>query len=166
MMRRRPPRQADKSALIARLHRGLRPRLDRDQVTTLGIAHTTNHDLIRTGQAGEEVLWQWVGGMLTWYRVAVLLGLGEPEMRSQLELADTVLQRYSRTGRVGFSGLELQLAADGVTVMDQLAAAVDQANAIKAADWAEALVDSLAAANTASVSHAATTTAHAALAVT
>ena len=148
-MRRRIPRPTDKSHLIARLHRGLRPRLARSQITDLALAHTTNHGLIRTGQADEAVLWQWVGGMLTWYRVAVLLGLGEPEMRAQLELAEAVLQRYGRTGRIGFTGPELQAGADGVNVMDQLAQAVDQPTASRAADWSEALVNQMAAAGAA-----------------
>lgn len=143
-MRRPIPRQVDKSHLIARLPRGLRPRLDRSQVIDLALAHNTNHGLICAGQADEAVLWQWVGGMLTWYRVAVLLGLGEPEMRAQLELCESVLHRYGRTGRVGFSGPELQASADGVQVMDQLAAKVDQPTAAAAADWSEALINQLA----------------------
>lgn len=143
-MRRRVHRPASKHELIARLPRALRPRLQRGQMIDLALAHTTNHELIRTGQADEAVLWQWVGGMLTWYRVAVLLGLGEPEMQQQLLLTEAVLQRYGRTGRVGFSGPEMQLSADGVQVMDQLAAAVDQPTAERAADWSEALVQRMA----------------------
>lgn len=144
-MRRPIPHQVDKSHLIARLPRGLRPKLARHQMTDLSIAHTTNHGLISRGQADEAVLWQWVGGMLTWYRVAVLLDLGEPEMRAQLLLAEAVLHRYGRTGRVGFSGPELQASAEGVQVMDQLAVAVDQPTAAAAADWSEALINRMAA---------------------
>lgn len=144
MTRYRIHRPVDKRHLIARLHRGLRPKLDRSQIIDLALAHNTNHGLIRTGQADEAVLWQWVGGMLTWYRVAVLLGAGEPEMRAQLELAEAVLQRYGRTGRVGFSGPELQRSVEGVHVMDQLADTVDQPTAAAAADWSEALINRLA----------------------
>lgn len=144
-MNRRPiPRQVDKRHLIARLPRGLRPKLDRSQIIDLALAHNTNHGLIRTGQADEAVLWQWVGGMLTWYRVAVLLGLGEPEMRTQVELAEAVLLRYGRTGRIGFTGPELQASAEGVGVMDQLAATVDQPTASAAADWSESLINQMA----------------------
>lgn len=155
-MRHHPiPRRVDKSALIARLHRGLRPRLDRSQITDLALAHTTNHGLIRTGQADEAVLWQWVGGMLTWHRVAQLLCVGEPEMDAQLQMAEAVLRRYGRTGRIGFTGPELQLSAEGVNVMDQLAAEVDQATATAAADWAEATVNRLAEAGAAAATLAA-----------
>lgn len=149
-MSRRPiPRQVDKSHLIARLPRGLRPKLVRSQIIDLALAHNTNHGLISRGQADEAVLWQWVGGMLTWYRVAVLLGLGEPEMRAQIELTESVLHRYGRTGLIGFTGPELQRSADGVQVMDQLAAAVDQPTASAAADWSESLVNQMALAGAA-----------------
>ena len=150
MTRRRIPHQADKSALIARLHRGLRPRLAKDQIMDLALAHTTNLGLIRTGQADIDVLWQWVGGTLTWYRVAQMLDLGEPEMRAQLGLADSVVQRFGRTGRVGFSGPELRVAIDGVDVMDQLASAVDQATASTCADWSQGQLDVLVATGAAS----------------
>ena len=146
---RRTHRPVDRAALIARLHRGLRPKLDRSQITDLALAHTTNYDLIRTGQADEAVLWQWVGGMLTWHRVAELLELGVSEMHAQLLLAEAVLQRYGRTGRIGVSGPELQTAADGVLVMDQLAQVVARATAIQAADQAEALVMQMASAGAA-----------------
>ena len=148
---RRAHRPVDRAALIARLHRGLRPKLDRSQITDLALAHTTNYDLIRTGQADEAVLWQWVGGMLTWYRVAELLELGVPEMHAQLLLAEAVLQRYGRTGRIGVSGPELQAAAEGVLIMDQLAQAVDRATAIRAADWSETLVAEMVREGTARV---------------
>jgi hypothetical protein len=65
-------------------------------------------------------------------------------MREQLLLCESVLQRYGRTGRVGFSGPELQTAAEGVQVMDQLAEAVDRPTAVAAADWSEALINRLA----------------------
>ena len=55
-MPRRPiPRQADKSHLIARLHRGLRPQLDRSPITALALAHTVNPGLIRTDLAAPRV---------------------------------------------------------------------------------------------------------------
>jgi hypothetical protein len=126
--------------------RGLRPKLDRDQVTDLALAHMTNLDLISKGHADEGVLWQMVGGVFTWSRAADLLQIGVPEMRAQLELATRVVERYGRTGRVGFSGTEYQVAKLGVDVMDQLAEMVDKATALAAAEWGEAQVNALSAA--------------------
>jgi alpha-D-ribose 1-methylphosphonate 5-triphosphate synthase subunit PhnL len=114
-------------------------------LTDLALAHITNLDLISKGQADEEVLWQMVGGVLTWSRVAELLNMGVAEMAPQLELATRVVERYGRTGRVGFSGTEYQAAKLGVDVMDALAEAVDQPTASLAADWSEQQVNLLAA---------------------
>jgi hypothetical protein len=125
--------------------RGLRPKLTHGQVTELALAHITNLDLISKGQADEEVLWQMVAGVLTWSRVAELLDMGVAEMAPQLELATRVVERYGRTGKVGFSGTEYQVAKLGVEVMDALAEVVDQPTASAAADWSEEQVNLLAA---------------------
>lgn len=125
--------------------RGLRPKLQPDQVTDLALAHLTNLDLISKGKASEEELWQMVGGVLTWSKAAELLGQGIPEMQAQLELATRVVERYGRTGRIGFSGVEYQAAKLGVDVMDALASAVDKPTAIAAAEWGEREVNKLSA---------------------
>jgi len=138
-------RHLTKAELIRRMHRGLRPKLHVDQVRDLALAHVGNLDTVATGQATEEVLWQWIGGVLTWSRVATVLKLGEEEMTRQLELATSMVERYGRVGRVGFSGPEYQLAKEGLQVMDQLAAVVDRPTAIDAADWSEDKVNEMAA---------------------
>jgi sulfite reductase beta subunit-like hemoprotein len=125
--------------------RGLLRKLAPDQVTDLALVHLTNLDLISRGLADEAVLWQMVGGVLTWSRAADLLGVGVDEMRAQLELVTRVVERYGRTGRVGFSGIEYQVAKLGVEVMDQLAEMVDAPTAVAAAEWGEARVNALAA---------------------
>lgn len=134
-----------KAALVARLPRWLRPKLDPSQTLDLALVHTTNFDLIRTGQADEEVLFQWLGGTLTFSAIATMLGLGEPEMAQQRDLALAVLARHTRTGRAVFTGPELQLARDGIDVMDALARMVDRPTACRAADWSEAFVTALLA---------------------
>lgn len=146
--------------------RGMRPRLDAGQTLDLALAHMTNLDLVSKGQAGPEVMWQMLGGVFTWHRVAELMPAGtlvvvaEPggaddeyaevpavaAMRAQLELVTGVVERFGRTQRVGFSGREYQLAKVGVDVMDQLAAVVDRATAVAAAEWSEARVNALEAA--------------------
>lgn len=126
--------------------RGLRPKLQADQVRDLAMAHLVNLDAIARGQADVDVLWQWAGGVYTWYRVAQLLGEGEPEMMLQLELSTRVLERRLARGRVIFTGPEYQLAKEGVDVMDALASQVDRATAIAAAEWSEARLSELAAA--------------------
>lgn len=134
MSRGRPPRQP-RPALPPR---GLRPRLTKQQLVDLGLAHLANLDALATGQADEDILWQWVGGCLTWSRVADLLGVGQEEMVAQLQLVTSVVQRYGRTGRAGFTGPEYQLAKLGVAYMDDLAEIVDKPTALAAVAWSEA----------------------------
>lgn len=142
MKRRRP---VSKAELIARLHRGLRPKLHVDQVRDLALAHIGNLDTIARGDGNEEVLWQWVGGLFTWSKAAEMLKLGVDEIEPQLRLATDVIERFGRTGKVGFTGPEYQLAKIGVVVMDMLAEYIDQATATAAADWGENKVNELAA---------------------
>ncbi len=125
--------------------RGLRPKLAPDQVRDLGICHLENLDAVASGQATEATLWQIAGAALTWSKVAEMLQAGEPEMRTQLELASTLIERFGRTGKVLFTGLEYQRAKDGVQVMDQLAEIVDRATAVVAAEWSERKVNELEA---------------------
>jgi hypothetical protein len=86
-----------------------------------------------------------VGAVFTWCKVAELLQIGVEEMTAQLELATRVVERYGRTGRIGFSGPEYQVAKLGVMVMDALAEAVDVDTAKIAAAWSEDRLNSLVA---------------------
>ena len=124
--------------------RGLRPRLASDQVRDLGFVHVGHLDDLAYGRADGDKLWQWLGGLLTWHRVAQKLQRGVPEMDDQLALAQSVMARFGRTGRMGFSGAEYQLAKRGVMVMDQLAEQVDRATAIAAAEWSELTINRIA----------------------
>lgn len=126
--------------------KGLRPPPDplfAATQTTLAIAHAQNLDLISRGTATEDEVWHLVEQALTWSRVAQLLGQGEPEMAEQVEVATQVVQRYGRTSRAGFTGLEYQVAKRGLDVMDQLASLVDHPTACQAAEWSEAQVAGL-----------------------
>lgn len=123
--------------------KGLRAPLFRATRTALAIAHLQNLDLVSRGTATVDELWHLVEQAFTWARVAELLGQGEAEMAAQLELATGVVERYGRTGRIGFSGVEYQLAKLGVDVMDELARLVDQPTAVLATVWSEAKVGAL-----------------------
>lgn len=136
MTRRLPPHlRSNKAALIARLPRGMRPRLTRAQIVDLALVHHVNHDAICAGAATPATMWKWAEGALTWSRVAELLGAGEDEMAQMLLTVEAVIERYKRTGRVGYSGPEMQAAAYGVQVLDALAEAVDAATVLRAVHW-------------------------------
>lgn len=142
MAKRKP---LSKTELIARLHRGPRPKLTHDQRLDLGLCHAVNLDVIARGEAQESMLWDWVGSVLTWSKAAEMLGLGVDEMVEQLALAERLVSRYGRTGRVAFDGPDYQLAKVGLEVMDQLAHQVDRPTAVAAADWSERRVNEMAA---------------------
>jgi len=123
--------------MLARLPRAFQPRLRRDQLLDLGLVHNENLDAITTGQAEPSLIYDYIGGVLTWWRVANMLQAGVPEMAQQLELATRLAERLARCGRVLFDGPDLQLAREGVAVMDQLAEIVDRSTAVLAAEWSE-----------------------------
>lgn len=117
--------------------RGLRPKLQPDQVSDLALVHNTNLDAIAMGDANETTLMHVVEAALTWSRVAQLLGIGEPEMLPQVLLANSLLDRFQATGKVLFTGTEYQLAKKGVQVMDMLAEITDQHTASLAVEWCD-----------------------------
>lgn len=117
--------------------RGLRARMSGSDLTTISIAHLQNLDDVMRGTATVQVLWDLAECVFTWTRVAELLGRGVAEMAPQLAVAAAVIERFGRTGRIGFSGPEYTVAKDGVQVMDELAAIVDVDTAKAAAAWSD-----------------------------
>lgn len=140
---RRPSQEELAARTAQRLGVPLR-RMDGKRIRDLSMAHHVNLDAIAKGEAGEEILWQYVGGALTWSCVAERLQAGVPEMAAQLEVVRSLIDRYRRTGRVGLTGPELQIARDGLSYMDQLAELVPHVIAIEAAEASEAMVQRLA----------------------
>jgi hypothetical protein len=130
-------KRCHRRAIIALPPRGMRERMKPETVTTLAIAHITNLDEISRGTASDQTLWDFCGAVFTWAKVSEMMQQGTEEMAQQLDLAAAVAERYKRTGRVGFSGVEYQAAKRGVQVMDALAEVVDIDTAKLAAAWSE-----------------------------
>lgn len=130
----------------------MRPLLGPDQVRDLALVHINLLDLIAGGEGTDEVLWQWVGGALTWLHVAALLerrnrdryAAAASAMRDQLDVIISVIDRSRRAGRIGFSGSEYQQAKQACEWMDALAEVVDRATAERAAEWSERRVNAMA----------------------
>lgn len=135
MNNRRP--QLTRAQLIHLLPRGLRPRMAADQVRDLAITHWSNIDLIARGLADERTLFDVLGSTFTWGHVAAELGCEVDLMTEVTHMATAIVHRYGRTGRVGFTGPEYQLAKLAAQAMDRLAAQVDHATAIVAAEISE-----------------------------
>lgn len=115
--------------------RGLRPKLRHQDLVQVAMCAVQNVDAIATGQADEALMWDFFEGVLTWWKAAELLGLGEQEMQGQLQVATRPLERWASTGAVRFDGKDYQMAKIGLDIMDQLAAEVDAATATSAAIW-------------------------------
>jgi acetaldehyde dehydrogenase (acetylating) len=111
------------------------PKLPADQVTELGLGHSTNFDLIAKGEADAQVMWDLVACVLMWSKAAEELQAGVDEMVEQVQLTDALVRRYGLTGRVAFEDGEFELARRGVEVMDQLAELVDKPTAIACSEW-------------------------------
>lgn len=144
MKRRRQP-QPTKAELLDRMRaaqaaRSTKP-LQPDQLQKLSMCHHVNLDAICSSQAEPAILWDFIGGVLTWWKAAQLLQAGIDEMDTQLEVAARLCERWSRTGRVLFDGPDMQLARDGVAWMDQLAGLVDTRTAWLACDWSQREVE-------------------------
>lgn len=122
------------------------PMLAPDQLRDLSLCHHANLDAIATGTAEPSMLWDYTGGVFTWWKASRLIGQGEPEMDLQLEVATRLVERFGRHGRVLFDGPDLQLARDGVVVMDLVAQACTLAQATEAADWSEREIRRMASA--------------------
>lgn len=144
MSRRPPPPRKPNGALLAKLPRALRPKLTAAQRRELGLYHVSNLDAIATGQAEPPMLWDYIGSVLTWVRVAQLLDAGVAEMAVQLDVVTRLIERFGRTNRVAFDGPDYQLAKQGVAHMDDLADIVDLVTAEQAAVWSEIQTQAMA----------------------
>lgn len=136
-------RRLTHAELLDRMPRAFRPKLAPDQVRDLAVVHLENLDAIANGEGTPDLMWQVAGDIFTWHRVAEKLQAGVPEMTALLELVERLIERFKRSGRVGFSGTEYQLARHGVDYMDQLAEIVDRRTAIEAAEYSERLLAEL-----------------------
>lgn len=126
--------------------RWLRPKLTKDQIDDIGLAHISNLDDISKGRADEQVLWDLVHCVMTWSMVASDMKLGIPEMVEQLNLTTDLVKRYERTGHILFTGPEYTLARKGIAVMDTLAEKVDQHTASACNEAAMQTVNAMSAA--------------------
>lgn len=137
-------KRCHRRTVIAVPPKGLRPRLARADLQKVQAYALINFDAIVNGTAEPVILWDLVGGVLTWWKASRLLGIGESEMDAQLELTTRLVERFKRTGRVLFDGPDLQLARQGVMQMDQLAELVDTVTAAQAAAWSLVEVNRIA----------------------
>lgn len=96
------------------------------------------------GSADIETMWSWVEAGLVYSEMARLLKVDGLEVsdeavqaiKDQLDIFAPVIKRFTNTGRVAFTGPELNIARAAAHVMDQLIAADRHAIAWRAIQWA------------------------------
>lgn len=105
-----------------------RPKLPDSAKTTVQVIHWDLLQRFTDGSATEVELWDWVETGYTYQQMARLLQAdGAPitpeavaAIEEQVSTYDSVIQRFMRTGRPGFSGSEYLVARAAVQTMDTL----------------------------------------------
>ena len=121
---------------------------------TSQIYHWQNLTAITRGEADELLLWDWVESGLTYSEMMRLLevdgtdftGEAKAAIAEQIEIQPAIVARFRRTGKIGFSGTELNIAKAAAHVMDSLITMDRHGIAWAAREWSNAQMVTLKAA--------------------
>lgn len=127
------------------------PKLDADQIVSCKVAHWDLLDRFTSGRATEHDMWDMVHTGMTYSELMRLLEddgtqfteEAKAAIAEHLESFPSVIDRYNRTGRVGFSGEQLLAARAASELMEQLIEMDRFGFAVRATEWAKAKVDAL-----------------------
>lgn len=127
------------------------PKLSEAQVTSCKVAHWDLLGRITSGRATEHDIWDMVHTGLTYIELMRLLESDGTEFTEEakaaiaehLETFPGVIERYRRTGRVGFDGPQLLAARAAAELMEQLIEMDRFGFAVRATAWAKAKRDAL-----------------------
>lgn len=105
-----------------------RPKLPASVRTTAQIVHWDLITRFTDGTAGAEELWDWIETGFTYSQIAHLLAADgvqfEPvamnALAEQLDSYEAVIDRFRKTGRIGFDAEQLRIARAAAEVMDAL----------------------------------------------
>jgi hypothetical protein len=103
---------------------------------TIRLIHHVNLDALAQGDA--SVLLHYAASVWTWQYVAERLSLAQAEMQPQLALVERLIASAEASGRLTLNVTDYIVACDGAAIMDMLAAGVDAATAVWAADRSNA----------------------------
>lgn len=135
----------------SRLPKFWRPKLAPERIQTCQIVHRDLVTRFTDGTATRDDLWDWMETGFTYSQMMRLLhedgerftDEAEACLARQLAIYPDVSARYRRTGRVGLSGPELQIAKDAADVMDALIAMDRHSIAERAALWSTRQMEKL-----------------------
>lgn len=135
----------------ANLPKWFRQKLTPEQETACKIAHWDLITRFTSGRATEHDIWDMVHTGLTYIELMRLLESDGTEFTEEakaaiaehLETFPGVIERYRRTGRVGFDGPQLLAARAAAELMEQLIEMDRFGFAVRATAWAKAKVDEM-----------------------
>ena len=120
-----------------------RPKLSQSVRTTAQIVHWDLITRFTDGSAQVDDLWDWIETGFTYSQMARMLVEDGTEfspeamtaVAEQLEIYSAVIERFRRTGRVGFDAEQLRIARAAACVMDALIDMDRHGIAERAARW-------------------------------
>lgn len=146
--------QHRRASHVKRLYQGQlpkfwQPKLVTEQRLDCKVIHWDLITRFTSGTADKVDLWDWIE---TGYTYCKLIELHQadgteftPEaieaVSDQVNIFDSVIQRYKRTGRVAFNGEELCIARAAAHVFDDLIDIDRHGISVKAAQWAISVMD-------------------------
>lgn len=127
----------------AQLPKFWRPKLPASVRTTAQIVHWDLITRFTDGTAGAEELWDWIETGFTYSQIARLLAADgvefDPEalnrLAEQFNTYESVIDRFRKTGRIGFDADQLRIARAAAEVMDALIDMDRHGIAERAARW-------------------------------
>jgi len=114
---------------------GLRKKFTREELRALALIHISLVDTLIAGATLPQ-LWEWMGTVLSWSKVAQACRIGEDEIDVVVDLAARLGKRFEDDGFVVLDAAEAEIAHTGSIVMDLLAATVDVEVAASVGSWA------------------------------
>lgn len=121
-----------------------RPKLSTAQRLDAGIIHWDLVNRFCDGTATHVELWDWIETGFTYSQMMRMLAEDGAEftpeaqgaIAEQLDIYAAVIDRFRRTGRVGFDAEQLRIARAAANVMDSLLEADRHGIAVRAGQWA------------------------------
>lgn len=128
-----------------------RPKTPPATIRTARIVHWDLVDRFTKGAATRDDLWDWIETGFTYSQMMRMLAEDGAEftdeamqaIAAQLESYPAVIARSNRTGRIAFTGPELQTARAAAEVMDGLIGMDRHGIALRAAQWSQTQMDKL-----------------------
>jgi hypothetical protein len=122
------------------------PKMTQEQATTCKLAHWDLIDRFTSGRAVFSDLLDWISTGFTYAEMMRLLESdgtqftdeAKAAITEQLDSYEGVIERFKRTGRVGFNAEQLLAARAAAEVMDQLIEMDRFGFAVRAAEWSNA----------------------------